>query len=109
MSIVHEEVGAVAGAPSGAHTPFRRFLSDFAESRIAVAGFIVAVGDEIRLCEVLAESFPPQCGGANITVTDLDQVDPEDLQSESNVRWTDDYVTIFGEMVDGTLVSTPIQ
>ena len=76
---------------------------------VAVAGFIVAVGDEIKICEALAESFPPQCGGGFVTVTSIDQVDPDDIQSSGDVRWTDYTVTVFGEMVDGTLVATPIE
>lgn len=76
---------------------------------VAVTGFIVAVDGEIRLCEALAESFPPQCGEASIPVTSLDQVDPDDLKTEGAVTWTDYQVTIFGEMVDGTLVATPIE
>ena len=76
---------------------------------VAVAGFIVAVGDDLKLCEALAESFPPQCGGSSIPITSLEQVDPDDLQSEGDVTWTDYAVTLFGEMVDGTLVITPIE
>jgi hypothetical protein len=76
---------------------------------VAVAGFIVAVGNEIKICEALAESFPPQCGGAFVTVTDLGQVDPDSLQTAGNVMWTDYSVTISGEMVDGTLVATPVE
>jgi hypothetical protein len=77
--------------------------------QINVTGFVVDVDGEIRLCEALAESFPPQCGGASITVTSTEQVDPDDLQNEGSVSWTDFAVTIFGEMVDGTLVATPIE
>jgi hypothetical protein len=76
---------------------------------VTVTGFVVDVAGETRLCEALAESFPPQCGGASVTVTSLDQVDPDDLQTEGDVTWTDYAVTIFGEMVDGTLVATPIE
>lgn len=76
---------------------------------MGVTGFLVEVDGEIRLCEALAESFPPQCGGDRITVTSRDQVDPDDLQSEGAVTWTDFAVTIFGEMVDGTLVATPLE
>ncbi len=76
---------------------------------VSVEGFIIAVGGEIRLCEALAESFPPQCGEPSITLTSLDQVDPDDIQSSGDVRWTDFTVTIFGEMVGGTLVATPIE
>lgn len=76
---------------------------------VAVAGFLIAAGDEIKICEALAESFPPQCGGAFVPVTSLDLVDPDDIQSSGDVRWTDYTVTIFGEMVDGTLVVTPVE
>ena len=70
---------------------------------------VMVVDDEETICEALAESFPPQCGEGFVTVTSLDQVDPDDIQSSGDVRWTDYTVTIFGEMVDGTLVATPIE
>jgi hypothetical protein len=77
--------------------------------QVSLTGFLVEVDGEIRLCETLAESFPPQCGGASITITSHEQVDPDDLQNEGSVTWTDFAVTIFGEMVDGTLVATSIE
>lgn len=80
-----------------------------ASGPVAVAGFLVTNGSDIRLCEALAESFPPQCGGVSIAVSSHDQVDPDDLVSEGDVTWTDYAVTIAGEMVDGTLVATPIE
>ena len=79
-----------------------------ASGRVVVSGFLVDVGGESRLCEALAESFPPQCGGASVTLTSLDQIDPDDLTTEGDVTWTDFAVTVFGEMVDGTLVVDPI-
>ncbi len=74
-----------------------------------VTGFLVDTGGEYRLCEALAESFPPQCGGANIALTSIDQIDPDDLQTEGSITWTDYAVTISGEMVDGTLVAAEIE
>jgi hypothetical protein len=74
-----------------------------------VTGFLVDVGGETRLCEALAESFPPQCGGPSITLTSLDQVDPDELKTEGDVTWTDVPVAVFGEIVDGTLVATTIE
>ena len=74
-----------------------------------VTGFLVDRGGDLRLCEALAESFPPQCGGESIALSDHDQVDPDDLQSEGAVTWTDYAVTISGEIVDGTLIATPIE
>ena len=78
-----------------------------ASGQVVVNGFLVDVNGESRLCEVLAESFPPQCGGASITMTSLEQIDPDDLMTEGDVTWTDFPVTVLGEMVDGTLVVTP--
>ena len=77
--------------------------------QVIVNGFLVDVAGESRLCEVLAESFPPQCGGASITMTSLEQVDPDDLKTEGDVTWTDFPVTVLGEMVDGTLVVAPAE
>jgi hypothetical protein len=79
---------------------------------IAVGGFVVGDADSVRLCELLAESFPPQCGGASVTlsgisVDDLDGLpDSEnlDLQTSQGVTWTDRSVSFFGELVDGEFV-----
>jgi hypothetical protein len=97
------------GGDSPLPAPIQPSAAADASGQVAVEGFIVAVGGEIKLCEALAESFPPQCGEGFVTVTSLDQVDPEDIQSSGDVRWTDYTVMIFGEMVDGTLVATPVE
>ena len=75
---------------------------------IAVQGFYVDDGSGARLCEALAESFPPQCGEASIALGDgaLDVIDPDEIQEAQGVAWTDYPVTIIGEIVDGTLVPT---
>ncbi|MDJ0662927.1 MAG: hypothetical protein QNJ75_00105 [Acidimicrobiia bacterium] len=80
-----------------------------ASGQVMVTGFLVDVAGESRLCEALAESFPPQCGGASISLTSLDQIDPDELKTEGDVTWTDSVATVFGEMVDGTLVVTPVE
>lgn len=72
---------------------------------IAVSGFVVADAAGVRLCDALAESFPPQCGGASIQLEGLEQIDPEELSTEGDVSWTDYAVTVFGELADGTLVA----
>ena len=71
---------------------------------IAVQGFFFDDGSGPRLCEALAESFPPQCGEASIPVTGYEEVIDVPLQSEQGVTWTDQAVTFLGEIVDGTLV-----
>jgi hypothetical protein len=71
---------------------------------IAVKGFLLVDDSGARLCEVLAESYPPQCGGASISITNYEEVLSVPLSSTQGVSWTDDYVSFLGEMVDGTLV-----
>lgn len=82
-------------------------LSTDAEGVIAVHGFVVQDDSGIRLCELLAESFPPQCGGATLDLSGLGGVDLDELQSSQGVTWTDHPVTLVGEIVDGVLEFTP--
>ena len=44
------------------------------------------------LCEVIAESFPPQCGGARLEVRGLDLRTVEGLQAAGAVRWAEQVV-----------------
>lgn len=62
-------------------------------------GFFFADGSGARVCETLLESFPPQCGGASISVGDFDVDLP--LSSEAGVSWTDEVVYLEGEVVGG--------
>lgn len=75
---------------------------------IAVQGFVVSDANGIRLCDALAESYPPQCGGASLMLDSLDAIDPDELSSEGDVSWTDQPVTVFGELVDETLATTTL-
>jgi len=83
-------------------------LETDAEGVVAVQGFLVINGEQAQLCEALAESFPPQCGGASVLLDSIDQFDPDELVTEGDVAWTDLPVTIVGEVHSGTLVATPI-
>ncbi len=77
----------------------------------AVEGFFFSGPDGMFLCEVLMESFPPQCGNpvAEVVGLDLSQinnfVDLEDgaLVTEQGITWSESYVTLFGELIDGQL------
>jgi hypothetical protein len=68
---------------------------------LAVRAFVVIAPDgSARLCDALAESDPPQCGGASIPVTGL----PDgflDLRSSQGVRWTDAPAQLLGRVRDG--------
>lgn len=63
---------------------------------VTAALFVDADGT-VRLCDAIAESFPPQCGGDRIAVTGLDLADVPDLQEANGVRWAES-VTVFGSV-----------
>lgn len=79
---------------------------------LAVSGFIVADQTSVRLCDLLAESLPPQCGGASIVLAgftvdgleDLPDLERLGLETAQGVSWTNETVAFFGELVEGELV-----
>jgi hypothetical protein len=64
-----------------------------------VNGALIVTGGETRLCEALAESFPPQCGGERLIVEGLD-LSAFDLTESSGVRWSDQPVQVLGIVID---------
>ena len=65
---------------------------------VTVTGALFVDADgTVRLCDAIAESFPPQCGGDRIVVEGLDLDDIDDIQEENNVRWSES-VTLFGSV-----------
>jgi hypothetical protein len=65
---------------------------------VTVTGALFVDADGIvRLCDAIAESFPPQCGGDRIVVTGLDLADVPDLQEANGVRWAES-ATLFGSV-----------
>ena len=68
-----------------------------------VAGYLVATGDEVRLCSALAESYPPQCAGASLVVEGLDLAGVGGLKSEGGVSWTYARFSVLGDVADGVL------
>ena len=65
---------------------------------VTVTGALFVDADgTVRLCDAIAESFPPQCGGARIVVEGLDLDTVENLQTEGEVSWAEG-VTLFGSV-----------
>lgn len=96
-----EDRPAVGGAMGPGLTVEEAVASD-AQDPLLVNGFLVADGDVVRLCSVLAESFPPQCGEPSLQVVGVD-LDDYPTQTDSGVTWTDAQVQILGEVDDGVL------
>lgn len=103
-----EEPGAVSGGMlvAGGLTVSEALATD-ATTILAVQGFLFDDGSGPRLCELLAESLPPLCGGASIPITGHEEVIAVPLVTAQGVTWTDASVTVFGEIIDGILVVDP--
>jgi hypothetical protein len=68
---------------------------------VAVHGYVVRTSESARLCEALAESHPPQCGGANLILINPNATDDLPLIEDGNVQWSPDIVILIGT-VTGT-------
>lgn len=65
---------------------------------VTVSGALFANADgTVYLCDAIAESFPPQCGGDRILIEGLDLDAVDGLQSEGDVAWAEG-VTLFGSV-----------
>ena len=65
---------------------------------VTVSGALFVDADgTVRLCDAIAESFPPQCGGERIVVQGLDLDAVAGLQTEGGVSWAEG-VTLFGSV-----------
>lgn len=73
------------------------------ERPLLVSGYVVAEGGRVRLCEALAESFPPQCGGPSLEVRGLDVASVPGLEASDGVRWTARPHRLLGVVRDGIL------
>ncbi len=57
---------------------------------VAVRAYVIVAADgSARLCDALAESSPPQCGGASMALTNLPDGFLTGLSAAQGVRWTD--------------------
>jgi hypothetical protein len=65
---------------------------------VTVTGALFVDADgTVRLCDAVAESFPPQCGGSRIVVDGLNLDAVNGLQTEGEISWADT-VTLFGSV-----------
>jgi hypothetical protein len=65
---------------------------------VTVSGALFVDADgTVLLCDAIAESFPPQCGGERIRVTGLDPAVVPGLQTEGAVSWAEG-VTLLGSV-----------
>lgn len=73
------------------------------EGPFAITGYYVDDGSGARLCEALAESFPPQCGGASISL-DPGGVPIANLETAQGVSWSNEPIVVEGEISFGVFM-----
>jgi hypothetical protein len=78
-------------------------LASPSDEPVLVSGNLLVQGGNVRLCSALAESFPPQCGGASLVVEGLALEEVDGLVTEGEVSWTDRPIQLLGVVSDGTL------
>ncbi len=72
------------------------------DADVVVVGYLVVDSAGARLCGVLLESDPPQCGARSVKVTGVDRLDVK-FEESQGVRWTDYHATIWGHFADNTI------
>ena len=72
---------------------------------LLINGLLHVQNGQVRLCETLAESFPPQCGGRSLVVTGLDLTTIDGLSSAGSVTWSDQPVQVLGSVVGELLLA----
>ncbi len=70
-------------------------------ANVVVLTLLFDDGTGLVMCESLAESFPPQCVGARVPITNPDVVDA-DFTQQGDIRWTDRLVPLGGTLADGS-------
>ena len=70
------------------------------DADVVVVGYLVVDSTGARLCGVLLESDPPQCGARSVKVTGVDRLDVI-FEESQGVRWT--LATLWGHFADNTI------
>ena len=100
-----DDSGTDAGVSSGVGPGITvaEALESTVPGPLLINGFIVADSEKTVLAELLAESMPPQAGGATLIVEGLDLSTIPELKSAQGISWTDHQVQLLGEVSDGVL------
>jgi hypothetical protein len=95
---------ATAGIGMGPGISIEEAIASDLEGPLLVNGNLLAESGEIRFCDALAESFPPQCAGPQLLVEGLKLDEVDGLVREGEVAWTDRPIQLLGDVEGDTLV-----
>jgi hypothetical protein len=99
--------GEPGGAAPSATTPTTPTTPTGRETEFT--GYLVESGEETRICDALAESYPPQCGGRSYRLVGFDARSVSGVEQANGVAWTQQQITVRGVLSDdgATLVVSP--
>lgn len=79
-----------------------QLIASAPQGAVVVRGLLFDDGSGLRLCDALAESFPPQCPSDFVVIANPSDV-AADFSVEQGVRWTDRPVLVLGRMAGSEL------
>ncbi|MCU0259981.1 MAG: hypothetical protein MUE78_03085 [Ilumatobacteraceae bacterium] len=72
------------------------------DTAIPVVGFLHISGGSTRLCALILESYPPQCGEPSVELVGIVPEDVPGLQSEGSVQWREQLELVVQRNPDAT-------
>jgi hypothetical protein len=93
---------AVAGLGAGPGISIEEAIALGSPKPVLVNGWVHAQGGEVRFCDAIAESYPPQCPGVSLLVEGLKLEEVDGLQRASGVAWSE-RTQLLGVVADGTI------
>jgi hypothetical protein len=76
-------------------------VDDELTGSVTLTGFLLDDG-QVRLCDAIMESYPPQCGGASVVVEGVDVTALDPATVEGDVAWVEQ-ASVSGQLEDGVL------
>ena len=93
---------SVAGIAAGPGISIEEAIALESSEPVLVNGWVYARGGEVRFCDAIAKSYPPQCPGASLLVDGLKLEEVDGLQRASGVAWSE-RTQLLGVVADGKL------
>lgn len=93
------------GAATEGWVTVEQALAERPDGEVTIRGFLIDSGGDVRLCELVLESYPPQCGGASVVVEGVDVAARDDATTEGDISWVDQ-AELTGQLEGDTFVVT---
>lgn len=96
-----DEGNGVASPPDIEPITVEQLVARSSDSPVPVVGFLHISDGGTKLCALILESYPPQCGEPSVDLVDLEADDIPDLQSEGGVQWREQLELVVERTDDG--------